>query len=83
LGLIHLANAFIRGRSALIAVRLIVGAFEAGFNPTAVAYLSCSYRGYDLAVRFALFYGQYAIAGTFSGGIGKPSYEAIEVQMHS
>jgi hypothetical protein len=48
----------------------MIGAFEAGFYPTAVAYLSCFYCRYDLAVRLALFYGQYAIAGAFSGSIG-------------
>jgi hypothetical protein len=51
-------------------MRLIIGAFEAGFYPTVVGYLSCFYRRYDLAVRLALFYGQYAIAGAFSGSIG-------------
>jgi MFS family permease len=51
-------------------MRLMVGAFESGFYPTAVGYLSCFYRRYDLAVRLALFYGQYAIAGAFSGSIG-------------
>jgi hypothetical protein len=55
----------------LIATRLLIGLLEAGFYPTAVAYLSFFYRRYDLAVRVALFYGQYAIAGAFSGAIGK------------
>ena len=49
----------------------MVGAFEAGFFPTAVTYLSTFYCRYDLGVRIALFYGQYAIAGAFSGSIGK------------
>jgi hypothetical protein len=48
----------------------MIGAFEAGFYPTAVGYLACFYRRYDLAVRLAFFYGQYAIAGAFSGSIG-------------
>lgn len=69
-GVFTVANAFIRGRSSLIAMRLLIGAFEAGFYPTAVAYLSCFYCRYDLAVRLALFYGQYAVAGAFSGSIG-------------
>jgi MFS family permease len=51
-------------------MRLMVGAFEAGFYPTAVAYLSCFYPRYDLAVRLALFFGQYAIAGAFSSSLG-------------
>ncbi|OAK94139.1 major facilitator superfamily transporter [Phaeosphaeriaceae sp. SRC1lsM3a] len=68
-GACTIIHAFIRGRSALIAMRLMIGLFEAGFYPTAVAYLSCFYCRYDLAVRIALFYGQYAIAGAFSGSI--------------
>ncbi|KAH3904308.1 hypothetical protein HBH56_236400 [Parastagonospora nodorum] len=68
-GVFTVANAFIRGRSSLIVMRLLIGAFEAGFYPTAVAYLSCFYCRYDLAVRLALFYGQYAVAGAFSGSI--------------
>jgi len=52
-------------------MRLLIGAFEAGFYPTALFYLSSFYTRFDLAVRIALFYGQYAIAGAFSGAIGK------------
>jgi len=48
----------------------MIGAFEAGFYPTAIAYLSTFYGRYDMAVRIGLFYGQYAIAGAFSGSIG-------------
>lgn len=54
----------------LIALRLLIGVFEAGFYPTALFYLSTFYTRFDLAVRIALFYGQYAIAGAFSGAIG-------------
>ncbi|KAH7406473.1 major facilitator superfamily transporter [Phaeosphaeria sp. MPI-PUGE-AT-0046c] len=68
-GTFTIAHAFVRGRSTLIAVRLMIGTFEAAFYPTAVAYLSCFYCRYDLAVRLAIFYGQYAIAGAFSGSI--------------
>ena len=63
--------AFIKGRGALIGTRLAVGIFEAGFYPTSVAFLSTFYRRFDLAVRVALFYGQYAIAGAFSGAMGE------------
>lgn len=56
----------------LIALRLLIGVFEAGFYPTALFYLSGFYTRFDLAVRIALFYGQYAIAGAFSGAICMP-----------
>lgn len=54
---------------ALIAVRLLIGLFEAGFYPTCVSYLSFFYPRFDLAIRIAIFYGQYAIAGAFAGAI--------------
>lgn len=64
--LIHLQTT----TGALITTRLLIGAFEAGFYPTALAYLTAFYPPFDLAVRIALFYGQYAVAGAFSGAIG-------------
>ncbi|KAF5014263.1 hypothetical protein F66182_14818 [Fusarium sp. NRRL 66182] len=70
-GAITLSHAFIHGRGQLIALRLLIGLFEAGFYPTAVLYLSTFYTRFDLGVRIGLFYGQYAVAGAFSGAIGK------------
>ncbi|RSL91245.1 hypothetical protein CEP52_014321 [Fusarium oligoseptatum] len=46
-GTVTVGQAFIKGRGALIATRLLIGAFEAGFYPTAVAYLSFFYPRYD------------------------------------
>ncbi len=63
----------------LIAIRLLIGLFEAGFYPTAIFYLSTFYTRFDLAVRIALFYGQYAIAGAFSGAIGMYTSKNINV----
>ncbi|KAK3402421.1 major facilitator superfamily domain-containing protein [Sordaria brevicollis] len=68
-GALTLSQTFIKGRGALITTRLLIGAFEAGFYPTALAYLTAFYPPFDLAVRIALFYGQYAVAGAFSGAI--------------
>jgi hypothetical protein len=59
----------------------LIGLFEAGFYPTAVFYLSTFYTRFDLAVRIALFYGQYAVAGAFSGAIGMPSNQNKTLQM--
>ncbi|CAM1505746.1 Fc.00g113830.m01.CDS01 [Cosmosporella sp. VM-42] len=68
-GIVTIMQAYINGRDGLIATRLLIGAFEAGFYPTSVAYLSTFYTRFELCVRLALFYGQYAIAGAFSGSI--------------
>jgi len=62
----------------LVAIRLLIGVFEAGFYPTAIFYLSTFYTRFDLAVRIALFYGQYAIAGAFSGAICMLSFPVPE-----
>lgn len=66
-GILTLSHAFIKTEQQLIAVRLLIGVFEAGFYPTAVSYLSLFYPRFDLAFRIALFYGAYAIAGAFGG----------------
>ncbi|KAF9690641.1 hypothetical protein EKO04_011517 [Ascochyta lentis] len=81
-GTFTLAHAFIRGRPSLITLRLMVGAFEAGFFPTAVSYLSTFYCRYDLGVRIAIFYGQYAIAGAFSGSIAYGIFQIDSTALH-
>ncbi|KAJ4985597.1 major facilitator superfamily transporter [Stagonosporopsis vannaccii] len=82
-GTFTLAHAFIRGKASLIAIRLMVGAFEAGFFPTAVMYLATFYCTYDLGVRIALFYGQYAIAGAFSGSIAYGIFRIEAPHLHN
>ncbi|KAI4934826.1 hypothetical protein J4E85_002686 [Alternaria conjuncta] len=82
-GIFTLAHAFIRGPGRLIAVRLMIGAFEAGFYPTAIAYLSTFYGRYDMGVRIGLFYGQYAIAGAFSGSIAFGIFHLNNTRLHN
>lgn len=59
---------------ALISVRLLIGVFEAGFFPTVCFYLSTFYTRFDLGLRLALFYGNYAVAGAFSGALGMRNF---------
>ena len=66
-GILTLCHAFIKTEAQLIAVRLLIGVFEAGFYPTCVSFLTTFYPRFDLAFRIALFYGSYAIAGAFGG----------------
>jgi MFS family permease len=68
-GILTLSHAFVKTEAQLIAIRLLIGVFEAGFYPTVVTYMSLFYPRYDLAFRIALFYGSYAIAGAFGGVI--------------
>ncbi|RHZ67110.1 hypothetical protein CDV55_107553 [Aspergillus turcosus] len=76
LSLLYLFNGLDRGnignattQGQLIAIRLLIGLFEAGFYPSVLFYLSTFYPRFDLATRIGIFYGQYAIAGAFSGAI--------------
>jgi MFS family permease len=64
-----IAHAWVKTEGMLIAFRLMIGLFEAGFYPTACFYLSTFYTRYDLAIRIGLFYGMYAVAGAFSAAI--------------
>lgn len=66
-GILTLCHAFVKTEAQLIAVRMLIGVFEAGFYPTCVSYLAQFYPRFDLAFRIALFYGSYAVAGAFGG----------------
>ncbi|KAK4173065.1 putative transporter [Triangularia setosa] len=75
-GTMTMIQAFIWGKAALITTRLLIGVFEAGFYPTCIIYLGSFYSRFDLATRIGLFYGQYAIASAFSGGL---SYAIFQI----
>jgi MFS family permease len=66
-GSLCMAHAGIKGRGTLIALRLLLGAAEAGFVPTTFYYLSTIYPSYSLGFRLGLFSGMYSIAGAFAG----------------
>ncbi|KAK0617691.1 major facilitator superfamily transporter [Immersiella caudata] len=77
-GAVTFAQAFIWGRGSLITARLLIGVFEAGFYPTAVAYLALFYPPFDLGVRIGLFYGLYVVANAFSAAM---AYGIFHVQV--
>jgi MFS family permease len=66
-GAVCMAHAGITNRAQLIALRLLLGAFEAGFVPTVFYYLGTLYPHYMLGFRLGLFAGMFSIASAFSG----------------
>lgn len=56
-----------KNRETLIALRLLLGSFEAGFVPCVFYYLGTLYPHYMLGFRLGLFAGTFQIAGAFSG----------------
>lgn len=51
----------------LLGVRLIMGVFEAGFFPGAIAYMTKWYTKYELSTRVSIYYIGSALSGAFSG----------------
>jgi MFS family permease len=76
-GATTMAMSAIKSRGTLIALRLLLGAFEAGFVPTVYYYITTLYPNYVIGFRLGLFAGCYSIAGAFSGLI---AYGALQVQ---
>jgi MFS family permease len=73
-GIIATFSAWVNNLGALIACRLLLGLFEAGFFPGVVLYLSMFYGRRSLALRIAYFYSTAALSGLCGGlvayGIG-------------
>jgi MFS family permease len=62
-----MGHAGIQNKATLLVLRLLLGAFEAGFVPIMFYYLGTLYPHYMLGFRLGLFAGMYSIAGAFSG----------------
>ncbi|CUS25194.1 LAQU0S33e00122g1_1 [Lachancea quebecensis] len=65
--LITLCNGFVQSYHSLLAVRVLLGAFEGGFFPAMTLIISMLYKPEEQAKRIALFFGSAALAGAFGG----------------
>ncbi|KAH7140929.1 retrograde regulation protein 2 [Dactylonectria macrodidyma] len=65
-GLVMIGFGFLQHWSALVALRLILGTFEAGFFPGCVYLISTWYSRYDMQKHYAIFY----LMGTIASGLG-------------
>ena len=64
---ITLGNGFIQSYHSLIALRVLLGAFEGGYFPAMILLVSMIYKPEEQAKRIALFFGCAALAGAFGG----------------
>jgi MFS family permease len=62
-----MCHAAIRSSGTLIALRLLIGAAEAGFTQIGTYYMSTLYPKYAVGFRVGLFTGMYSVAGAFAG----------------
>ncbi|KAL7625199.1 hypothetical protein AAE478_004414 [Parahypoxylon ruwenzoriense] len=67
-GLVSMCTGFVTNKTQLIALRLLLGLFEAGFFPGINFYLTFWYRRSELGVRIFYMFTASAVAG-FSGGL--------------
>ncbi|KAJ5630468.1 uncharacterized protein N7484_010568 [Penicillium longicatenatum] len=66
-GIIMTLTGVVQNFGGLVAVRILLGIFEAGFFPGAVYLCSFWYMPRDLATRISIFYCASALSGAFSG----------------
>ncbi|KAF3056471.1 hypothetical protein GL218_06370 [Daldinia childiae] len=68
-GLLTLGFAFVRNYATVLASRLLIGVFEAGFFPGIVYLITIWYRHNERAVRIAFVIAFCNLAGAFGGAI--------------
>ncbi|KLO81035.1 Uncharacterized protein LW93_9283 [Fusarium fujikuroi] len=66
-GSMALLQAACKNFGGMLAIRLLLGAFEAGFFAGAVFYLTLFYQRGELGFRIAIFFGSALLASAFSG----------------
>ncbi|KAH7323075.1 high-affinity nicotinic acid transporter [Stachybotrys elegans] len=65
--IVTIGTAFVRSYEALVAVRVILGACEAGFFPCISLYITMVYNRREQGLRFAYLFAATALSGMFGG----------------
>nr|XP_031858636.1 uncharacterized protein CI109_006016 [Kwoniella shandongensis]KAA5525708.1 hypothetical protein CI109_006016 [Kwoniella shandongensis] len=66
-GVMSMISAACKNFAGMLVVRILLGAFEAGFASSLIFYLTTFYTRGELGKRIAVFYSCQAISGAFSG----------------
>ncbi|KAJ5958135.1 uncharacterized protein N7479_005285 [Penicillium vulpinum] len=66
-GIVMTCTGLVKNFAGLMATRVLLGAFEAGFFPGAIYLCSYWYMPRELALRISYFYCASALSGAFSG----------------
>jgi MFS family permease len=73
-GLVSMCTGFVQNKSQLIALRLLLGCFEAGYFPGICFYLTFWYRRREYGIRIFYLFAASAVSGSVGGllayGIG-------------
>ena len=66
-GIITVCQGLVKTFGQLVAMRFLLGIFEAGFAPGAVYLISMYYKRYELQWRISVFFSASILAGAFGG----------------
>ncbi|KAJ5991678.1 hypothetical protein N7451_007402 [Penicillium sp. IBT 35674x] len=77
-GVVTMTQAVMKTRSQMMALRLLLGVFEAGYIPTAYYYISILYPAYQAGFRMGMMALSFAFSGAFSALIAYGCF-----QLHS
>lgn len=66
-GICTVGQGLVRNFGSLVALRFLLGVFEAGFSPGAVYLISMYYKRYELQWRLSVFFSSTILAGAFGG----------------
>lgn len=62
-----ISQGFVKTYGQLLATRILLGTFEAGFFPAATYLLTTWYCRWEMQTRLAIFFSAASLAGAFSG----------------
>ncbi|KAI6041323.1 MFS general substrate transporter [Pisolithus marmoratus] len=66
-GIMMTVQGLVHNFSGLMAMRWLLGMFEAGFYPGVIYYLSCWYKRSEFGIRAAIFFSAATVSGAFGG----------------
>jgi MFS family permease len=66
-GVCTVCEGLVRNFASLVALRFLLGVFEAGLVPGAVYLISMYYKRYELQWRLSIFFCASILAGAFGG----------------
>lgn len=66
-GIVTVAQGLVTNFAGLVAMRFLIGVFEAGLVPGAVYIISMYYKRFELQWRLSVFLCSSIVAGSFSG----------------
>ena len=76
-GVVTITQAVMKNRAQMMALRLLLGVFEAGYVPTAYYYIGTLYPTYQAGFRMGMMALSFAFSGAFAGLI---AYGCFQIQ---